>query len=399
MGRRRTRLGVALGGTAPTAEAVWEEKGEDVEGAGLGWSVMPASESEKAVRTSRPVRSWRSGATISNVCRRSGRAAFVAVVARLRRRQGGLSSGRTALSIQVGANSAANYFPLLLRDGGPDHARAGVRQDPSPAQLGRSGRAPPRQPPQRRRGYVENSSCAAHRAATLKKSLADDEETLPPAAYLVALLSTLSQLTTTPGASKNGEKRELLEATLYLLSLLTPHLDAALLRSKIQLLATLNPLFPSFATHAPATKSLVVVSQYLLASLSSSQLDKDKEARQVFAHVLSLTNDARPKVRRRAQEAITALLSAPPPPSITHPYGVSTSEWILARLEEAVKGAKRGGKKEVVAAKDKKGKSVSVVEETSGSDEGRAIALLVFVKNLGSAWNEQVGLVPSRELY
>ena len=79
--------------------------------------------------------------------------------------------------------------------------------------------------------------------ATLKKTSPDDES-LPPAAYLVALLSTLSQLTTTPGATKEGEKRELLEATLYLLSLLTPHLDAPLLRSKVALLATLNPLFP-----------------------------------------------------------------------------------------------------------------------------------------------------------
>ena len=199
-------------------------------------------------------------------------------------------------------------------------------------------------------------------------------------------------MTTTPGASKDGEKRELLEATLYLLSLLVPHLDATLLRSKAQLLSTLNPLFTSFAAHAPATKSLVVIAQYLLASLTAAQLEKDKDARAVFAQILNLTNDARPKVRRRAQEAITALLSAPPPPAMTHPYRISTSEWILDRLEEAVKGAKRGGKKEAAETgkKDKKGKGVPVVEETTGSDEGRAIALLVFVKNLGFAWNEEV---------
>lgn len=229
--------------------------------------------------------------------------------------------------------------------------------------------------------------------ATLKKSAMSEEDILPPAAYLVALLSTLSQLTTTPGASKEGEKRELLEATLYLLSVIAPHLESNLLRSKVALLATLNPLFPSFSAHAPATKSLIVISQYLLAALTATQLEKDKEARSVFAHVLNLTNDSRPKVRRRAQEAITALLLAPPPPSIIHPYGVSTSEWILEKLEEAVKGAKRGGKKEAVASKDKKGKGVPVIEEAGGSDEGRAIALLVFIKNLGFAWNEQVSLV------
>lgn len=228
--------------------------------------------------------------------------------------------------------------------------------------------------------------------ATLKKTSPDDES-LPPAAYLVALLSTLSQLTTTPGATKEGEKRELLEATLYLLSLLTPHLDAPLLRSKVALLATLNPLFPAFASHAPALKSLIAISQSILSSLSISQLDKDRDALQVFAHVLAIAGDARPKVRRRAQEAVTALLSAPPPPATIHPYGASTANWILERLEEAVKGAKRGGKKEAAApvqSKGKKGAAPVVAEEASGSDESRAIALLTFVKNLGTAWHEEV---------
>ncbi|KAI5475813.1 ribosomal rna-processing protein 12 [Pseudohyphozyma bogoriensis] len=225
---------------------------------------------------------------------------------------------------------------------------------------------------------------------------ADAAAQLPPQAYLVALLSTLSQLTTTAAASQAGEKRELLEATLYLLSLLTPHLDPSLLRSKAAVLSTLQALFPSFQTHAPALKSLIAIAQALLASLAPQQLEKDLAARSVFASILALTNDARPKVRRRAQEAITALLSAPPPPAVVHPYGAETASWILDKLEEAVKGAKRGGKKqEVVEQKKGKGKGekekpaiVIAGEENQGSDESRAIALLVFIKNLGNAWND-----------
>lgn len=239
--------------------------------------------------------------------------------------------------------------------------------------------------------------------ATLKSSTASTDEvsSLPPAAYLVALLSTLTQLTTTPGATKEGEKRELLEATLYLLSLLTPHLEPALLRSKVNLLATLNPLFPAFSSHAPAVKSLIAISQSLLSSLSLQQFDKDSEARQVFAHVLNIAGDARPKVRRRAQEGITALLSCPPSPATVHPYGLSTAHWILERLEEAVKSAKRGGKKEVVApvsGKGKKGAAAVVVEDAQGSDESRAMALLTFVKNLGSAWADEVSAQSSLTL-
>lgn len=235
-----------------------------------------------------------------------------------------------------------------------------------------------------------------------------DGSDIAPAAYLVALLSTLDQLATNPAAAKPGDKRELLEATLYLLSLLTPHSDVHLLRSKISLFATLAPLFPSFQSHAPALKSLLAISQALLAALTPQQLEKDLPARTVYASVLSLAGDARPKVRRRAQEAVGALLSAPPPPATTHPYGEETAGWILERLEEAVKGAKRGGKREmaplpaapVAAGKGgKAGKGAEAAkaaaaavggEEAGGSDESRAIALLTFIKNLGTAWDDKV---------
>lgn len=236
--------------------------------------------------------------------------------------------------------------------------------------------------------------------ATLQSDIKPDDEaaTIPPAAYLVALLSTLSQLASTPAAAKAGDKRELLEATLYLLSLLTPHLDQPLLRTKLPVLATLAPLYPSFATHAPALKSLIAISQSILSALSQVQLEKDLPARTVFAHVLSLAGDARPKVRRRAQEAVGALLASPPPPATAHPYGTETAGWILDRLEDAVKGAKRGGKKEQAApAKQSKGAAAAAAaaaavggEEAGGSDESRAIALLTFIKNLGTAWSDEV---------
>lgn len=50
-----------------------------------------------------------------------------------------------------------------------------------------------------------------------------------------------------------------------------------------------------------------------------------------------------------------------------------------------MKGAKRGGKKE------DNGKSALAIQDgTNGSDESRAIALLVFVKNLGASWSDEV---------
>ena len=44
-----------------------------------------------------------------------------------------------------------------------------------------------------------------------------------------------------------------------------------------------------------------------------------KEIMQAFATILSLSMDQRPKVRKRAQDAIRSILNAPPPPSLNHP--------------------------------------------------------------------------------
>ncbi|GAA6042495.1 hypothetical protein JCM8097_003058 [Rhodosporidiobolus ruineniae] len=201
---------------------------------------------------------------------------------------------------------------------------------------------------------------------------------IAPQAYFVAFLSTLDQLAQDPQAAQpNSDKRQLLEAQLYLLAVLVPHLDKPSLRAKLDILPTLAPLLESFASHAPALKSLIALSQALLCSASTQQLEKDLQGcRSVYAVVLSLCADARPKVRRRAQEAVQAVLSSPPPPATIHPYAGESAEWICGKLEEAVRGAKRGGAKKEGAAKGEEG----------GNDESRAIALLTFVKNLGPSW-------------
>ncbi|BGP19456.1 hypothetical protein JCM10213_006276 [Rhodosporidiobolus nylandii] len=201
---------------------------------------------------------------------------------------------------------------------------------------------------------------------------------IAPQAYFLAFLSTLDQLAQDPQAAQaNSDKRQLLEADLYLLAVLAPHLDKHTLRAKLDTLSTLAPLLQSFAPHAPALKSLVAIAQALLCAATAQQLEKDLAGcRSVYAVILSLCADARPKVRRRAQEAVHAVLAAPPPPATVHPYADESAEWVCGKLDEAIRGAKRGGKKE---AGGKGG-------EENGSDESRAIALLTFIKNLGVAW-------------
>ncbi|BGP27011.1 ribosomal protein [Rhodotorula toruloides] len=215
--------------------------------------------------------------------------------------------------------------------------------------------------------------------AAVESTLASNDSpsaAIAPQAYWVAFLSTLEQLAGDAEAAKpNSDKRALLEACLYLLALLVPFLDKPALRARSDVLRLLPHLFQAFATHAPAVKSLITLAQSLLASASQTQLERDLDGcRSVYATILSLCADARPKVRRRAQEAVQAVLASTPPPAVSHPYAGESAEWLCSKLEEAVKGAKR--------AQSGAGKKA----EEHGGDESRAIALLTFVKNLGPAW-------------
>ncbi|GAA5869257.1 hypothetical protein JCM3774_004186 [Rhodotorula dairenensis] len=232
------------------------------------------------------------------------------------------------------------------------------------------------------RSQLNSQVEATNRAAQLLVAV---EETLgstahhTPQAYWVALTVTLNQLATDPAAAKAGtDKRKLLEATLYLVALVAPHLDPHHLRQGAdQLLRTLVPLLQSFATQAPALKSLIAIAQHLISALPLPALERDREgSRAVYATLLSLTADARPKVRRRAQEAVHAVLKSPPPPAVAHPYADESAEWVCSKLDESLRAAKRGGKAAATGA----------ASETNSPDESRAIALLTFIKNLGPTW-------------
>lgn len=242
-----------------------------------------------------------------------------------------------------------------------------------------------------------------------------------PSAYLIALISTIEQLVHHPQSTvTHSDQRELLDASLYLLALLVPHLASSttttpLLRPRAATLTRLLlPLFPAFhSTQAtPALKSLVTITEAILLALPAPTILRDLPSRTLYSHLLALAADHRPKLRRRAQEAILAVLSHPPvpsPPGAQHPYAPETAQWILNKLAEAVKGAKRGGKSDLSttataeatssgSGKAKAQAAAKVIagdqagggpDGSHGSDESRAIALLTFIKNLGTSWDAQ----------
>ncbi|KAM0750200.1 NUC173-domain-containing protein [Meredithblackwellia eburnea MCA 4105] len=203
----------------------------------------------------------------------------------------------------------------------------------------------------------------------------DDEHQLKlKLQYHRALLSTLSQIK----HPKTTEEKELHQAVLYLLAILVPTIpQPALAQQALPLLTQIEPFLHLYNQDAPPLKSVLTITSTLLSSLPLTAFTTSTTLvpKKAFTTTLLLSVDPRPKVRRKAQEVIQIVLQNPPSPALVHPFAKLASAWVAERLEQAVKGAKRN----------------------EDGEEAKAIALLVFVKNLATGWDSSTNasLLPS----
>ncbi|EME89168.1 uncharacterized protein MYCFIDRAFT_185566 [Pseudocercospora fijiensis CIRAD86] len=169
-----------------------------------------------------------------------------------------------------------------------------------------------------------------------------------PTAYFAALLSLLGQYIS---SEKGIVKKEFATSVVYLLDLVTSHVPAPLLRSKFPQI--LNSLAPALA-HQDADAPLLRASVGCLESLLIAQ---DTQAwalpqsptspRGAVGGLLALTVDHRPKVRKRAQDALSNVLKQPPPsPSLDHPAADMCAETALRHLQNAAEQASGKKKKQ-----------------------------------------------------
>lgn len=147
--------------------------------------------------------------------------------------------------------------------------------------------------------------------------------------------------------------KEFAASTVYLLDIVTPFAPTPLLRLRFSQILT--HLIPAL-THKEAEAALLRSSIGCLESLLLAQggtswaiPQKDIGPRRALAGLLNLGLDDRPKVRKRAQEAITKVLGNPPPsPSLDHPAAdmcaAVTLGYVteLARNQEVQRGKKGG---------------------------------------------------------
>ncbi|KAK8198670.1 pre-rRNA processing protein [Zalaria obscura] len=195
-----------------------------------------------------------------------------------------------------------------------------------------------------------------------------------PTAYFAALLALIGQYIS---SEKGIANKELAYAVVYLLDLVTSHVPAPLLRSKFpQILGGLAPALTHQEAEAPLLRasigcleSLLVAQDAQAWALPASQLSP----RRAVAGLLGLAVDPRPKVRKRALDAITTVLKNPPPsPSVDHPAADMCAETALRSLQEMAE----------VAAKTKRNR-----KQQDGQNEPGLIHVLQLVKTIASAAN------------
>lgn len=147
-----------------------------------------------------------------------------------------------------------------------------------------------------------------------------------PVAYCAALCTTLEQAVKSQGTEVAMGEGDLVPGALYVLAAVLPHVSTPVVRAQVStLLPLLAPLLPLSSQHAPALRSVLAVLSALWAPLDASTLTSTPLLRNAWASVLQLCVDLRPKVRKKAQEVVKAVLSAPPAPMARHPYADQVS--------------------------------------------------------------------------
>ena len=164
-----------------------------------------------------------------------------------------------------------------------------------------------------------------------------DQKTEPTStAYFAIILALLSQSISTSTGLIN---KELATSVVYLLDVVTPFTPQALLRSKFpQVVTRLAPVLTQADAEAPLLRPAIGCLESLLCAQNAAAWalpQSEIGPRRAVAGLLNLAVDHRPKVRKRALEALTKVLKNPPPtPSLDHPVADMCSEISLKLLKE-----------------------------------------------------------------
>ena len=166
-------------------------------------------------------------------------------------------------------------------------------------------------------------------------TLQEQNCTPTPTAYFAALLSLLDQHI----SNDRITNKDLAHGVVYLLDLVTPYVPAPLLKSKFpQILTSLAFPLTHADSEAPILRASIGCLEFLLIQQDSEawQLPVNQTSpRGAIAGLLQLAVDRRPKVRKRAHDALVEILQNPPPsPFLDHPAADLCAEYALKSLKD-----------------------------------------------------------------
>ncbi|KUI67095.1 Ribosomal RNA-processing protein 12 [Cytospora mali] len=171
----------------------------------------------------------------------------------------------------------------------------------------------------------------------VESTLKEQNSEPTPTAYFAALLALL------------GQKKDLATSIVYLLDVVTPFAPQPLLRARFtQILQLLAPVISQPDADAPLLRPSIGCLESLLLAQDSSAWElsvTQMGPRSAVSGLLNLSLDPRPKVRKRAQEALRNVLKNPPPtPSLDHPAADMCAEAVMRSLTEFADSATRSRK-------------------------------------------------------
>lgn len=175
----------------------------------------------------------------------------------------------------------------------------------------------------------------------VEDTLRDQKADFSATAYFAALLALLGQALNTTHGIVN---KDLATSVVYLLDITAEDVPAPLLRSKFaQILSSLVPALTLADVEAPLLRPSIGILETLLVAQDANSWALPQTQigpRRATAGLLNLAVDHRPKVRKRAQDAIVKVLKNPPPsPSLDHPAADMCAETALQTLAESVAAA------------------------------------------------------------
>ncbi|OLL26035.1 Ribosomal RNA-processing protein 12 [Neolecta irregularis DAH-3] len=179
---------------------------------------------------------------------------------------------------------------------------------------------------------LENQKQLAIVLHAIEDVLREQNTECSPTAYFGALLSLLHD-----SCSQNRiANQDLASAILYLLDLIAPSTPSSVCRVNFErILQILVPALADSEAHAPFLRSSIGVLEILLKNQDGPSWTCGL-ALQAMRALLGICLDPRPKVRKRAQEAVGRILSCPPPPSLDHPAFSVVSEIALNSVQELI---------------------------------------------------------------